>query len=173
MKLLWKILENAMQSFCRFKMLWAVFCLLAVTVLPPLAGSAQAVPVTTKYYSIELPADWVVVNGPGKVKDAIQVLLGQKEHKSSILIIVGPAKAGEAETAARANAKRLGGSTPVLRQGQWEFTFEQQGVKGYGIVREDKSSGVLLMMLASGDLKMADFIYKMRGPYKALVPLKP
>ena len=34
-------------------------------------------------------------------------------------------------------------------------------------------AGVLLMMLASGDLKMADFIYKMRGPYKALVPLKP
>ena len=61
----------------------------------------------------------------------------------------------------------------MLRQGQWEFTFEQQGVKGYGIVREDKASGVLLMMLASGDLKMADFIYKMRGPYKALVPLKP
>ena len=173
MKLLWKILENAMQSFCRFKMSWAMFCLLALMVLPPLAGSAQAVPVTTKYYSIELPANWVVVNGPSKVKDAIQVLLGQKEHKSSILIIVGPAKAGEAETAARANAQRLGGSTPVLRQGQWEFTFEQQGVKGYGIVREDKSSGVLLMMLVSGDLKMADFIYKMRGPYKALVPLKP
>ena len=166
-------MENVMPFFCRFKTTWALFCLLALLGLSSLTSSAQAVPVTTKYYSLELPADWVVVNGPGKVKDAIQVLLGQKDHKASILIIVGPAKAGEAEAAVKANAQRLGGSTPVQRQGQWEFTFEQQGVKGYGIVREDKSSGVLLMMLVSGDLKMANFVYNIRGPYKALMPLKP
>lgn len=162
-----------MPSFHRIKTAWALVCLLTLLGLSPLAGSAQAVPVTTKYYSMELPADWVIVNGPSKVKDAIQVLMGQKDHKASVLIIVGPAKAGEAEAAAKANAQRLGGSAPVQRQGQWEFTFEQQGVKGYGVVREDKPSQVLLMMLVSGDLKMANFVYNMRGPYKALMPLKP
>ncbi len=162
-----------MPRFCRFTVTGALFFLLALLALPPLLGKAQAVPVTTKYYSIDLPADWVVVNGPAKVKDAVQVLIGQKNHKSSALIIVGPAKAGEAEAAAKANAKRLGGSSPVLRQGQWEFTFEQQGLKGYSVVREDAPSGVLLMLVVSGDLAMADFVYKMRGPYKALMPLKP
>lgn len=162
-----------MPRFCRFTVTGALFFLLALLALPPLQGKAQAVPVTTKYYSIDLPADWVVVNGPAKVKDAVQVLIGQKNHKASALIIVGPARAGEAEAAAKANAKRLGGSSPVLRQGQWEFTFEQQGLKGYSVVREDASSGVLLMLVVSGDLAMADFVYKMRGPYKALMPLKP
>ncbi len=166
-------MENAMPRFRRLTVTGALLFLLALLVLPPLTGKAQAVPVTTKYYSVDLPADWVVVNGPAKVKDAVQVLLGQKDHKASALIIVGPAKAGEAEAAARANAQRLGGGKPVLRQGQWEFTFEQQGLKGYSIVREDASSGVLLMLVVSGDLGMADFVYKMRGPYKALMPLKP
>ncbi|CAK7055893.1 MAG: hypothetical protein DESF_02372 [Desulfovibrio sp.] len=162
-----------MPRFCRLSVTGALLFLLALLAVPPLTGKALAVPVTTKYYSVELPPDWVVVNGPAKVKDAVQVLLGQKNHKASALIIVGPARPGEAEVAAKANAQRLGGSSPVLRQGQWEFAFEQQGLKGYGIVREDAPSGVLLMLVVSGDFAMADFVYKMRGPYKALMPLKP
>jgi len=69
-----------------------------------LAAQAQAAPLTTKYYSLDLPAEWVVVNGPTKVQEAVQVVMGQKDHKSSALIIVGPANAGEAEQAARGNA---------------------------------------------------------------------
>ena len=65
-----------------------------------LAAQAQAAPLTTKYYSLDLPAEWVVVNGPTKVQEAVQVVMGQKDHKSSALIIVGPANAGEAEQAA-------------------------------------------------------------------------
>ena len=65
--------------------------LLVLTVL--LAAQAQAAPLTTKYYSLDLPADWVVVNGPAKVQEAVQVVMGQKDHKSSALIIVGPANA--------------------------------------------------------------------------------
>ncbi len=146
--------------------------LLVLTVL--LAAQAQAAPLTTKYYSLDLPADWVVVNGPTKVQEAVQVVMGQKDHKSSALIIVGPANAGEAEQAAKGNAKRLQGSTPVLRSnGQWEFTFEQKGVKGYGIVREDAQSKLLLMLVISGDARMANFVYSMRGPYRALMPQQP
>ncbi|WP_374288532.1 hypothetical protein [Desulfovibrio desulfuricans] len=137
------------------------------------AAQAHAVPLTTKYYGLDLPQDWVVVSGPVKVQEAVQVVMGQKDHKSSALIIVGPANAGEAEQAARGNAKRLGGTAPVLRNGQWEFTFEQKGVKGYGIVREDAQSKLLLMLVVSGDLRMASFVYNMRGPYRALMPQPP
>ena len=151
--------------------------ILAAVALFALAQSvapAQATPLTTKYYSLTLPPDWVVVNGPAKVKEAVQVVVGQKDHKSSALIIVGPAGSGEAEQAAVGNARRLDGTKPVLRaNGQWEFTFAQNGVKGYCVVREDAPSGLLLMLIVSGDFKMADFVYQMRGPYKALMPLPP
>ena len=154
------------------------YCRLAARVLPLvllvlIAAQVHAAPLTTKYYSLDLPPDWVVVNGPAKVQDAVQVVVGQKDHKSSALIIAGPANPGEAEQAARGNAQRLQGSSPVLRNGQWEFTFEQSGVKGYGIVREDTQSRLLLMLVVSGDARMASFVYKMRGPYRALMPQPP
>lgn len=154
------------------------YCRLAARVLPLvllvlIAAQVHAAPMTTKYYSLDLPPDWVVVNGPAKVQDAVQVVVGQKDHKSSALIIAGPANPGEAEQAARGNAQRLQGSSPVFRNGQWEFTFEQSGVKGYGIVREDTQSRLLLMLVVSGDARMASFVYKMRGPYRALMPQPP
>ena len=157
------------KSFCRGALRALPLFVLAVFMVV----QAQAVPLTSKYYSLDLPADWVVVSGPVKVQEAIQVVMGQKDHKSSALIIVGPANAGEAEQAAKGNAQRLGGTAPVLRNGQWEFTFEQKGVKGYGIVREDTQSKLLLMLVVSGDLRMANFVYSMRGPYRALMPQQP
>ena len=157
------------KSLCRGALRALPLLVLAVF----MAVQAQAVPLTTKYYSLDLPADWVVVSGPVKVQEAIQVVMGQKDHKSSAMIIVGPANAGEAEQAAKGNAQRLGGTAPVLRNGQWEFTFEQKGVKGYGVVREDTQSKLLLMLVVSGDARMASFVYKMRGPYRALMPQQP
>ena len=157
------------KSLCRGALRGLPLLVLAVF----MAVQAQAVPLTTKYYSLDLPADWVVVSGPVKVQEAIQVVMGQKDHKSSAMIIVGPANAGEAEQAAKGNAQRLGGTAPVLRNGQWEFTFEQKGVKGYGVVREDTQSKLLLMLVVSGDLRMANFVYNLRGPYKALMPQQP
>ena len=157
------------KSFCRGALRALPLLVLAVF----MSVQAQAVPLTTKYYSLDLPADWVVVSGPVKVQEAIQVVMGQKDHKSSAMIIVGPANAGEAEQAAKGNAQRLGGTAPVLRNGQWEFTFEQKGVKGYGVVREDTQSKLLLMLVVSGDLRMANFVYNLRGPYKALMPQQP
>ena len=46
-------------------------------------------------------------------------------------------------------------------------------MKGYGIVREDAQSKLLLMLVISGDARMANFVYSMRGPYRALMPQPP
>lgn len=85
----------------------------------------------------------------------------------------GPAKPGDAEKAAEAGSQRLKGSKPVARDGQLQFSFEQKGIKGYSVVREDPISKLLLVLIVSGDVRQADFIYKMRGPYKALMPHQP
>ncbi len=181
----WGCGATAVQPFCCLyynapagrraleKKMWRkLFCSLVLTVVLPLA--AWAAPLTTPYYSLDLPPDWVVVSGPVKLQDAVQVLLGQKDHKASALIIAGPAQPGEAEQAARANAQRLGGGKPVLRaSGQWEFAFTQEGVTGLGLAREDPAAGLLLLLVVSGDLPRADFVYRMRGPYKTLLPVKP
>lgn len=138
------------------------------------AGQSHAAPLTTRHFSLDLPPDWVVVSGPSGKGQAVQVLLGQKDHKCSALIVVGPAGKGEGEQAANVTAQRLGGGTPAKRNGQWEFAFTQKGVRGYGVAREDAAAGLLLMLVVSGsDMGMADFVFRMRSPYKALVPLAP
>ena len=139
-----------------------------------LSGQSNAAPLTTKYFGLTLPGDWVVVNGPTKKDDVVQVLLGQKEHKCSALIIAGPAAPGEGEKAANAHAQRLGGAKPVYRNGQWNFTFVQQGVKGYFVAREDTTAKLLLMLVVSGsNTSMANFVFQMRGPYKGVLPQPP
>lgn len=137
------------------------------------AGPALAAPLTTKYYSLDLPPDWVVISGPAKRNGAMQVLLGQKDHKTSAAIIVGPAEPGDAQKAAETGAQRLKGSPPAARNGQLQFGFEQKGIKGYSVVREDPQSRLLLVLIVSGELRLADFIYAMRSPYKALIPRQP
>lgn len=137
------------------------------------AAQAQAAPVTTQYYSLDLPADWVVAAGPEKRANVVSVLLGRKDHKSSASLIVGAVQPGEAEKAAKSGAERLKGSKPVFTNGQWHFTFEQQGVKGYSVVREDPKAKVLLILMVSGDTASANFVYAMRSPYKALIPQRP
>ena len=154
------------------KLIARIAVLLAL-LLPALAGGLCAAPLTTKYYSLDLTPDWVVVNGPVTRNGAVQVLLGQKDHKTSAAVIVGPAEPGDAEKAAETGSKGLKGSKPVARNGQLQFSFEQKGVKGYSVVREDPISKLLLVLIISGDVRQADFIYKMRGPYKALYPLRP
>ena len=155
-----------------FKSLRAA-ALLAGLVFTMAAGAAAA-PLTTKYYSLDPPPDWIVLNGPKTAKDgSVHILLGQKNHRCSASLTVFPASPGLAEKRAREAARLLGGTQPVARNGQLEFAFKKMGDNGYCVVREDKQSKLLIMVIVSGDLRQADFIYSMRGDYPALVPVKP
>lgn len=150
---------------------WRVAALLALLLAS--AGPSLAAPLTTKYYSLDLPPDWVVISGPSKQNGAVQVLLGQKDHKASAAVIVGPAQPGDARKAAETGSRGLKGSPPEARNGQLQFSFEHKGIKGCSVVREDAQSKLLLVLIVSGNLPLADFVYAMRGPYKALIPVKP
>lgn len=59
----------------------------------------------------------------------------------------------------------------MLRNGQWKFAFEQRGVKGYGVVCEDKQLMLLLVFVVSGDLCMANFVNSICGRYRVLMPI--
>lgn len=154
--------QGAVAGLCLF---WAM--------LFSLGGGACAAPLTTKYFGLNLPPDWMVLDGPRKEGKSVRVQLGNKSKTAAVALAVGPARPGDAERAADAYAKRLLGTKPVVQNGQLYFTFGHQGEHGYAILRGDGLSGLLLICIVSGDLKAAEFIYEMRGPYKALRPVRP
>ncbi|MDR2820186.1 MAG: hypothetical protein LBB60_06635 [Desulfovibrio sp.] len=149
------------------------FFTLATLLLLITPAQTGAAPLSTNYFSLDTPADWVIVQGPKKEKGAVHVLLGQKDHKCSTTLTVGPCVPGDAEKAAQNGSKTLGGTPPAARNGQIEFTFDKNGVKGHVIVREDTQAKLLLVLIIAGDAKQADFVYAMRSPYKNLVPRRP
>lgn len=157
-----KRMRRAVPALCLFWMMLFIW-----------EGGACAAPLTTKYFGLNLPPDWTVLDGPRKEGKSVRVQLGNKAKTAAVALVVGPARPGDAEKAADAYAKRLLGAKPVARNGQICFTFGHQGERGYAILREDVLSGLLLICIVSGDLKAADFIYEMRGPYKALRPVRP
>ncbi|MDR1776255.1 MAG: hypothetical protein LBR31_00305 [Desulfovibrio sp.] len=147
---------------------------LAFAALCVTASGAAAETLTTKYYTLDVPQDWKILAGPTEKKGVTHLHLAQKNHKCSVLVNIDKAKPGDAEKCARYSAKVLNGSKPVMRNGQWEFTFKKMGDSGYCIVREDKKAGLLISLVVSGsNLPQANFVYSMRGGYPALVPHKP
>ncbi|MDR3358054.1 MAG: hypothetical protein LBN96_04205 [Desulfovibrio sp.] len=157
---------------------FAIFkCIRAAALLAGLLAAtvtaATAAPLTTKYYSLELPPDWKILDGPKARKDMVHVLLGQIKHKCSASVTVSSAAPGEAEKKAWEAAKLLNGARPALRNGQLEFSFKKMGDSGYCVVREDKQSKLLIMVIVSGNIRQANFIYSMRSDYPALVPARP
>ncbi|MCR5563911.1 MAG: hypothetical protein K6F46_11220 [Desulfovibrio sp.] len=150
----------------------AALCLFLI-VLFSWGGGACATPLTTQYFGLNLPPDWMVLDGPRKEGKSVRVQLGNKAKTAAVALAAGPARPGDAEKAADAYAKRLRGTKPTVQNGQLYFTFGHQGEHGYAILREDALSGLLLICIVSGDLKAADFVYEMRGPYKALRPVRP
>lgn len=148
-----------------FALFFACFFVFWV-VMPATAGT----PLTTMYFSLTLPDSWRVIEGPKKTRDLVDVLVGTSDHSCSAQIRVGSVKPGMAEIGAREYAKQLNGTKPVARNGQLEFAFEQKGVKGICIFREDPLAKLLMIVIISGKPQLADFIYQMRGPYKTLYP---
>jgi hypothetical protein len=138
-----------------------------------MSGQAGAAPLSTKYFSLDTPAGWTIIEGPKKNRDMVSVKLGHKATNSTVSITVGECEPGDAKTWADKWSKSFGGTPPVARNGQIGFTFDKNGVKGHAIVREDTQAKLLLVLIIAGDAKQADFVYAMRSPYKNLVPRRP
>ena len=141
------------------------------TAIEEKATSQKSVSVTTKHYSLALPDDWVVLYGPVNERGTTRFQLADKAKTSTISITVGPSRAGDAEQIAKLTAKRLQ-TNAVQRNGQWQYVFKNDRGAGYTIVREDNGNALLMVITVSGDISKAEFIYRMRSPYTALLPQK-
>lgn len=136
------------------------------------AETLCAQPITTKYYSLSLPADWVVLNGPSRGGDNVRLQLSDKDRTVTATLIVGSVQPGEAKKAASVYAKQLK-VTPRQHAGQTEFLLTHGQERGYYVMREDASSRLMLLLTVSGNLRKADFLFRMRSPYPNLVPKPP
>ena len=136
------------------------------------AQSTASAPVSTKYYSLDIPKDWSVLFGPANDRGTTRLQLGDNAKTTTVAIIVGPSRPGDAEQIARRSADRLK-TTAKKRGNQWEFTARHGKDTMYGIVREDARNSLLMVLTVSGDVAKADFVFQMRTPsYPQLKPEK-
>ena len=158
---MWKAVRTGLGGCCGVMVLVLV-----------LWSVAWATPVTTKYYSLTLPSDWVVLKGPVRGKDNVILQLSNKARSSTATIVVGSVAPGETSKIIEVYAKRLQ-AEPKKQSGQTVFFLRHGQERGYCIVREDTRSQLLLIMAVSGELSKADFLFSLRTPYKALLPVRP
>ena len=133
---------------------------------------AAVTPVTTKFYSVTLPDDWIVLKGPVRGKDNVLLQMADTTHSTTATLVVGKIAKGETDQLVQMYSKRLQ-SQPNKQKHQTEFFLLHGQERGYCIVREDPSAHLLLILTVSGKLPKADFLFSLRTPYKALVPERP
>ena len=144
----------------------------AVLFMVMVSVSAMAQPLTTKYYSLNLPRDWVVLRGPEKENEAIVLQICDQKQSVAAAIAVGHIEKGDGQKVIQAYAKKLA-TQPQTARGQTVFWLKHGKMEGYCLIREDATKKVMLILTVSGDVGKANFLYTMRSPYQGLVPFNP
>lgn len=118
-----------LQFFGRISLLVAA-AVLAVALVAP----AQAAEVKTKYFSIDLPADWTQPQPVQEGNGALMAIFQSKKDGSAVTVTVvaNPMSAKDVATQTAANMKQGGVtvSDPVEKDGVYECTFSQGQGKG-------------------------------------------
>ena len=155
-----------------FPLSFFILCFLFLLPASSFAKNANALPISTKYYSLSLPSDWVVLRGPEKTRDTITLQLADTKRTTVATLVVGTAMPNEAEKAVALYTKRLQ-VKPTFHAGQAEFYLTHGKEKGFFLLRESKHDHLLLLLTVSGDLEKAGFLFALRTPYSSLRPVKP
>lgn len=108
--------------------------LAAVALAASLAVPAQAAEVKTKYFSIDLPADWIQPQPVQEAQGSLVALFANSKDGSAVTITVvaNPmsAKDAAAQTVANMKSGGMSPSDPVEKDGLYETSFSQGPGKG-------------------------------------------
>ncbi len=108
--------------------------LAAVVLAASLAVPAQAAEVKTKYFSIDLPADWTQPQPVQEAQGSLVALFANSKDGSAVTITVvaNPmsAKDAAAQTVANMKSGGMSPSDPVEKDGLYETSFSQGPGKG-------------------------------------------
>lgn len=108
--------------------------LAAVALAASLAVPAQAAEVKTKYFSIDLPADWIQPQPVQEAQGSLVALFANSKDGSAVTITVvaNPMSAKDvaAQTVANMKSGGMSPSDPVEKDGLYETSFSQGPGKG-------------------------------------------
>ncbi|WP_297829263.1 hypothetical protein [uncultured Desulfovibrio sp.] len=108
--------------------------LAAVVLAASLAVPAQAAEVKTKYFSIDLPADWTQPQPVQEAQGSLVALFANSKDGSAVTITVvaNPMSAKDvaAQTVANMKSGGMSPSDPVEKDGLYETSFSQGPGKG-------------------------------------------
>ncbi|WP_300908306.1 hypothetical protein [uncultured Desulfovibrio sp.] len=108
--------------------------LAAVVLAASLAVPAQAAEVKTKYFSIDLPADWTQPQPVQEAQGSLVALFANSKDGSAVTITVVAnsmsAKDAAAQTVANMKSGGMSPSDPVEKDGLYETSFSQGPGKG-------------------------------------------
>lgn len=108
--------------------------LAAVALAASLAVPAQAAEVKTKYFSIDLPADWTQPQPVQEAQGSLVALFANSKDGSAVTITVVAnsmsAKDAAAQTVANMKSGGMSPSDPVEKDGLYETSFSQGPGKG-------------------------------------------
>lgn len=129
--------------------------LLLCAVLLMLAVPAQAGEVDCRYFTINLPDDWTVVEKPAEDADGIfAAVFGEKAKTASISLVSGSSEGKGAKELADLLAPSASATeTPKEHEGQYGFAISANGVEGFCILSEGK--GRFLLSCMNGNVPVA------------------
>ncbi len=128
----------------------AVLCALLAL---PLSAAAQEY----KYFSVDIPPDWMLVDEPEEDKDGtFTLIVGRKDHSSVVMLVAGPNGGIDAATLAKSLSSSMGATgEPQENKGQYQYEYERDGVRGVACLAVDAKAKLYMMTAVSGDTQAA------------------
>lgn len=154
------------------KTLATTLALLLCLLLAPLS-EAQAGTFRCQYFTLNLPQNWKLINGPFKKGGGETAVLGRRDHKASVQMLCGTSVKENFKTIVEGYARGLRASPKFMGTSQAWFDTTRKGQQLRFIFCQDEAAQVLAIYILNGTPKDMDFIRTgMKTKYRGLVPQK-
>ena len=154
------------------KTLITALTLLLCLLLAPLS-EAQAGTFRCQYFTLNLPQNWKLINGPFKKGGGETAVLGRRDHKASVQMLYGTSVKENFKTIVEGYANGLKASPKYMDTSQAWFDTTRKGQQFRFIFCQDAAAQVLAIYILNGKPGDMDFIRTgMKTKYKGLVPQK-
>lgn len=154
---------------CSPVLLALVLLLLAGLVLP--AGQAEAATFRCKYFTLNLPRNWSLINGPFKKGGGETAVLGRRDHKASVQLIYGTSVKENFRTIVDGYAKSLKAKATYTSASQAWFDTQRKGQTMRFHFCQDEAESLLAIFILNGKPEDMAFVHTgMQTKYKGLVP---
>lgn len=138
----------------------------------PAAAPANPGELGCKYYTVSMPDDWKAVMAPTENQGMTSAIFARSAGGAEVMMVVGPRGVADAKMIAGMFAEQFKAEKPpVEKNGQFTFSFTQQGMPCYAWVATE--GDVFMVTTVSGNRKEAQAFLKQHvksADYARLLP---